>query len=131
MQAILVSCYNILENYRTKKWDYIMKKVKVGVIGCGGITKATYMDNMVNMFEIIEVVGAADKIDRRAQWMADKYGIKSCTASTNPAAAQAWQTCAMRCVTVAVRVAMRILVTTQLKSSMASKSPANPARFMR
>ena len=64
-----------------------MKKVKVGVIGCGGITKATYMDNMVNMFEIIEVVGAADKIDRRAQWMADKYGIKSCTASTNPAAA--------------------------------------------
>ena len=32
-----------------------MKKVKVGVIGCGGICKATYMSNMVNMFEIIDV----------------------------------------------------------------------------
>ncbi len=56
-----------------------MKKVKVGVVGCGGIAKATYMNNMVNMFEIIEVVGAADKIDARAQWMADKYGFKKMT----------------------------------------------------
>ena len=55
------------------------QKVKVGVIGCGGICKATYMDNMVNKFEIIEVVGAADLIDSRAQWMADHYGIKKMT----------------------------------------------------
>ena len=51
-------------------------KVKVGVVGCGGICKATYMNNMVNKFEIIDVVGAADQIDSRAQWMADHYGIK-------------------------------------------------------
>jgi predicted dehydrogenase len=51
-------------------------KVKVGVVGCGGVCKGTYMNNMVNMFDIIEVVGAADKIDSRAQWMADHYGIK-------------------------------------------------------
>ena len=49
------------------------KKVKVGVVGCGGICKATYMNNMVNVFNIIEVVGCADKIDSRAQWMADHY----------------------------------------------------------
>ncbi|MBS5523042.1 MAG: Gfo/Idh/MocA family oxidoreductase [Clostridiales bacterium] len=55
------------------------QKVKVGVVGCGGICKATYMNNMVNKFEIIDVVGAADQIDSRAQWMADHYGIKKMT----------------------------------------------------
>lgn len=53
-----------------------MKKVKVGVVGCGGICKKTYMSNMINVFEIIEVAGCADLIDSRAQWMSDHYGIK-------------------------------------------------------
>ncbi len=52
------------------------RKVKVGVVGCGGICKGTYMNNMVNTFEIIDVVGCADKIDARAQWMQDHYGVK-------------------------------------------------------
>lgn len=56
-----------------------MKKIKVGVIGCGGICKATYMNNMVNTFEVIDVVGCADRIDSRAQWMADHYGIRKMT----------------------------------------------------
>lgn len=56
-----------------------MKKVNVGVIGCGGICKATYMDNMVNRFEIINVVGVADKIDARAEWMAKHYNVKKMT----------------------------------------------------
>lgn len=56
-----------------------MKKVKVGVIGCGGICKATYMNNMVNKFEIIDVVGCADKIESRSKWMADHYGIRQMT----------------------------------------------------
>ena len=55
------------------------KKVKVGVIGCGGICKATYMNNMVNKFEIIDVVGCADQIDERAQWIADHYNVKKMT----------------------------------------------------
>ncbi len=55
------------------------ERVKVGVVGCGGICKATYMNNMVNTFNIIEVVGCADKIEKRAQWMADHYGIKKMT----------------------------------------------------
>ncbi|MBE6571670.1 MAG: Gfo/Idh/MocA family oxidoreductase [Ruminococcaceae bacterium] len=53
-----------------------MKKIKVGVVGCGGICKGTYMENMVNKFEIIDVVACADLIDSRAQYMVDKYGIK-------------------------------------------------------
>src|SRR5512133_2234938 len=55
------------------------QKVKVGVVGCGGICKGTYMNNMANMFDIIEVVGASDLIDARAQWMADHYGIRKMT----------------------------------------------------
>ena len=31
----------------------LKRKIKVGVVGCGGICKATYMDNMVNKFAII------------------------------------------------------------------------------
>ncbi|MBQ8893871.1 MAG: Gfo/Idh/MocA family oxidoreductase [Clostridia bacterium] len=56
-----------------------MKKVKVGVIGCGGICRSTYMDNMMYKFNVIEVVGCADLIDSRAQYMADTYGIKKMT----------------------------------------------------
>ncbi|MDR1641418.1 MAG: Gfo/Idh/MocA family oxidoreductase [Clostridiales bacterium] len=56
-----------------------MKKVKVGVIGCGGICKAAYMESMISQFAIVDVAGAADKIDSRAQWMADHYGIRKMT----------------------------------------------------
>lgn len=56
-----------------------MEKVKVGVIGCGGICKKTYMENMMHVFEIIDVVGVADLIDSRAQWVADHYGVKKMT----------------------------------------------------
>jgi predicted dehydrogenase len=56
-----------------------MKRVKVGVVGCGGICKSAYMDTMVNRFAVIDVVGAADKIDARAQWMANHYGIRKMT----------------------------------------------------
>ena len=55
------------------------KKVKVGVIGCGTICRGTYMPNMVNKFNILDVVGCADIIPERAQAMADQYGIKVMT----------------------------------------------------
>ncbi len=55
-----------------------MKKVKVGVVGCGGICKGTYMDNMVNKFEVIDVVACADQIESRAKWMEEHYpGVKA------------------------------------------------------
>jgi len=56
-----------------------MRKIKVGVVGCGGICKGTYMDNMINKFSVIDVVACADLIDSRAQYMVDKYGIKKMT----------------------------------------------------
>ena len=55
------------------------KKVKVGVIGCGTICRRTYMDNMVNKFNIIEVVGCSDIIPERSAAMAEMYGIKQMT----------------------------------------------------
>lgn len=55
------------------------KKVKVGVIGCGTICRGTYMPNMVNKFNILDVVGCADIIPERAQAMAEQYGIKVMT----------------------------------------------------
>lgn len=56
-----------------------MRKVKVGVVGCGGICRGTYMENMVHQFEVIDVVGCADIIDARAQYIADKYHVKKMT----------------------------------------------------
>ncbi len=53
-----------------------MRKIKVGVVGCGGICRGTYMDNMMYKFNVIDVVACADLIDSRAQYMVDKYGIK-------------------------------------------------------
>ena len=56
------------------------RKVKVGVVGCGGICKGTYMNNMVNKFEVIDVVACADKIHSRAQWMEEHFpGVKAVT----------------------------------------------------
>ena len=55
-----------------------MRKVKVGVVGCGGICKGTYMDNMVNKFEVIDVVACADQIGSRATWIEEHYpGVKA------------------------------------------------------
>ena len=53
-----------------------MRKINVGVVGCGGICRGTYMDNMMYKFEIINVVAVCDIIDSRAQYMVDKYGVK-------------------------------------------------------
>ncbi len=55
------------------------RRVKVGVIGCGGICRGTYMDNMTYRFNVIDVVGCADLIDSRAQYIADKYGVRKMT----------------------------------------------------
>jgi len=56
----------------------MVEQIKVGVVGCGGICKGTYMENMVNKFAIIDVVGACDQIESRAKWMEDHYpGVKA------------------------------------------------------
>lgn len=53
-----------------------VKKVKVGVIGCGTICRRTYMPNLMTKFNIIEVVGVADLIPERSAAMAEQWGVK-------------------------------------------------------
>lgn len=55
-----------------------MKKVKVGIIGCGNISPI-YFKNCINIFEILEVKACADLIFDRAKAKADEYGVKAYT----------------------------------------------------
>ena len=57
-----------------------MKKqpIKVGLIGSGAIS-GTYLNNMINRFEILEVVGCSDIIPERSAKRAEEYGIRDMT----------------------------------------------------
>lgn len=56
-----------------------MKKVKVGVIGCGNISDI-YLKNCTQTFDILEVAACADLIIERAQAKVEQYNIpKACT----------------------------------------------------
>ena len=51
-----------------------MKKVKVGVVGCGNIS-SIYFENMTKVFDILEVKAVADLDRSRSVAAAEKYGI--------------------------------------------------------
>lgn len=56
-----------------------MRKVKVGIIGCGVICQ-TYMRNLSGFFDMLEVEAVADIITEKAKDIADKFGLKkACT----------------------------------------------------
>lgn len=55
-----------------------MKPVKVGLIG-SGIISWTYLDNMVNRFEAVEVIGCSDLIPERSANRASEFGIRQMT----------------------------------------------------
>lgn len=55
----------------------MLKKVKIGIVGCGCISKA-YFDG-ARKFDILEVVGCADIIPEAAQEKAEEYGVKAMT----------------------------------------------------
>lgn len=56
-----------------------MKRVKVGIVGCGNISDI-YLKNCTQTFDILEVVACADLIMERAQAKAEQYNIpKACT----------------------------------------------------
>ena len=55
-----------------------MKKIKVGLIGSGQISD-TYLHNMINRFNITEVVGCSDIIPERSKNQAEKYNIRNMT----------------------------------------------------
>ncbi|MCD6405127.1 MAG: Gfo/Idh/MocA family oxidoreductase [Planctomycetes bacterium] len=57
-----------------------VRKVKVGVIGCGNIC-AIYLKNMQGLFEILDVVACADLVMEKAEAAAAEYeGVRAVTA---------------------------------------------------
>lgn len=56
-----------------------MRKVKVGIIGCGNIS-GIYFKNLTQLFHITEVVACADLIPERAEEKAKEFGVpKACS----------------------------------------------------
>lgn len=53
-----------------------LKKVKTAVIGCGKIS-GIYLENMMNRFEILDVVGCGELDIQRAEERAMSFGIKA------------------------------------------------------
>lgn len=51
-----------------------MRKVKIGIIGCGVISH-TYISNIKEMFHWLDIVACADRNLDKAEAMASKYGI--------------------------------------------------------
>lgn len=51
-----------------------MRRVKVGIIGCGNIS-SIYMKNCTQIFKNLELVACADMIPERAQAKAEEFGI--------------------------------------------------------
>jgi len=51
-----------------------MRKVKVGIIGCGVICQ-TYLRNLTQIFEMIEVVAVADMFIEKAKQVAEQFNI--------------------------------------------------------
>jgi len=55
-----------------------MKKLKVGVIGCGVISDI-YIKNCMTIFKNTEIIACADRLDEKAREKAALYGIKHMT----------------------------------------------------
>ena len=52
-----------------------MEKLRVGIIGCGGIANGKHMPNLAKIPEV-EMVAFCDLIEERAKKAAEKYGVK-------------------------------------------------------
>lgn len=56
-----------------------MRKVKIGIIGCGVICHI-YINNIKSMYEWLEIVACADRVLPKAQEVAEKYDLpKACS----------------------------------------------------
>lgn len=55
-----------------------MNKMRVGVVGCGQISKI-YLQNMTTMFDNLEVVACCARTMESAQKRAQEFGIRACT----------------------------------------------------
>lgn len=54
-----------------------MKKVQVGVMGCGNISPIYFQNG--KKFAILDIVACADLLPERAQARAQEYGVRACT----------------------------------------------------
>ena len=54
------------------------KPVRTAVIGCGMISK-TYLDNCVNRFNVLDVVGVSDIVPERSAQRAGEFGLRQMT----------------------------------------------------
>ena len=52
-----------------------MKKLRVGIIGCGGIANGKHMPSLKEIPEV-EMVAFCDIVEERAQKAAEEYGIE-------------------------------------------------------
>lgn len=56
-----------------------MKKVKIGIVGCGNIS-SIYLSNCTKVYENLEVAACADLLPERAKAKAEEYGVpRACT----------------------------------------------------
>ena len=52
-----------------------MEKVKIGIRGCGNIS-GIYLENLTNMFGLLEIKGCCDLIRERAEEKQEEYGFE-------------------------------------------------------
>ncbi len=52
-----------------------MKKIRFGIIGCGGIANSKHMPTLAQFSDEVELAAFCDLIPERAQAAADKYGV--------------------------------------------------------
>ena len=58
------------------------KKVRIGIIGCGGIANGKHMPSLANVAEA-EMVAFCDIIEERAAEAAKKYGVEGAKVYTD------------------------------------------------
>lgn len=55
-----------------------MRKIKTAVIGCGAIS-GIYLENLKNMFSVIDLAGCYDHGAAKCKAVAEKHGMKALT----------------------------------------------------
>jgi predicted dehydrogenase len=58
-------------------------KLKVGIVGCGGIAKGKHMPTLAKMTDTLEMTAFCDIVEERAVEAAEKYGVKGAKVYTD------------------------------------------------
>ena len=60
----------------------MVKKLKAGIVGCGGIAKGKHLPCMEDI-ENLEIVAFCDLIIERAEWAKERYGTPDAIVCTD------------------------------------------------